>query len=98
MSYQPKITGIQLGSGKAWPNGDTLLATFDCRVGGFCLIGCSLVRTSRGKALAQPPRGDSGRKSAKGHPLRAIQIEDDELRTALADAALAAFKAMGGEE
>ena len=88
-----KINGLNLIDGKPWPNGDKLIALFDCEANGFQLRGCPLIRTARGVFTVQAPRGENQRSVNE----RAIRIIDPHLRDQLMNAALQAYGAFGGE-
>ena len=88
-----KITSLTIIEAKPYENGDKLLASFDCETRGFRLHDCVLLRAKRGFLLAQAPRGE-----ARRDKVRAIQILDKDLRNAMAEAAHAAFLALGGDD
>ncbi len=89
-----KITALSLADSKPWPNGDRLLAFFDCEFGGLRFHDCLLIRVARDDQflLAQLPKGESRNGD------RVVQFTEPALRKAMAEAAYAAFLALGGTE
>ena len=65
-----------------------LLGHFDAQVGPFRMSGCSLNRADDGRLVVHPPLARY-RKSY-------VKITDPEVRDRLAEAAVAAYRAMGG--
>lgn len=90
---ETKVTALTVARLAPWPNGDRLLAFFDIEIRGFHLHDCLLIRTSRGFLLAQTPKVENKRGSA-----RAVEVVDKILRVQMAEAAHRAFIALGGAE
>ena len=69
-----------------------LLAFFDVQMTEVYLRGCALVRYSNGNVTIWPPKLDHG-----PHALRGVFFSDETLKRRIADQALDAFRALGGE-
>lgn len=69
-----------------------LLAFFDAQLTEVYLRGCALVRYSNGKVTIWPPKLDHG-----PHALRGVFFADENLKRRVADRALDAYRALGGE-
>jgi hypothetical protein len=84
------VTGIHLFQNPiVTDSGFAIVAHFDCEVPGFRMSGCGLGRSARGWAVT-PPRVRRGRYE--------IRFNDRDLRSTILDAALTAYRAMGGVE
>lgn len=92
--FEVEITGLnKVPKQKPNKGGSTIVADFDCKVGGFLLIGCALVRTAKNGMTVWAPkleRPDNVR--------RAVTIVDDHLRAAMLQAAREAYIALGGTD
>ena len=83
-----RITGFSLVTNPA-SVARGLIGFFDCQVGPFLLVGCSLLTTRKGLQVNPPHVGGSGRRSH-------IAITDEGVRGAITARARAAFVALGG--
>jgi hypothetical protein len=78
-----KITGVSLREAQPWPNGDRLVAVFDCEVNGLSIAGCLLIFTRRQFYLCQLPKIGNVRGEVKS-----IRFVDLGLREEMKKAAL----------
>ncbi|WP_376959653.1 hypothetical protein ABNQ39_07020 [Azospirillum sp. A26] len=87
------ITGIRVlhRPREVGHRGSSILAYFDCNMGGLTLLGCTLVRTGNRGLVANPPTipGPEAQR-------RAVFITDNAMRHRLMEAARAAYKMLGG--
>lgn len=92
--YDVTVTGLQRRMNpKPNKGGSVILAYFDCAAGGFHLVGCALVRTSKGGITAWPPKLDQ-----QMVPPRDIKFADDALRHTVMEKAREAYRALGGTD
>ena len=90
--HQVTVTGLnRVINQRANKGGSTVLASFDCEVNGFELIGCALVRTPKNGMVVWPPKLE-----APGATRRIITITDNSLRHQMLEAARVAYRALGG--
>lgn len=87
------ITGMNLAKDpQKWPNGDILMAHFDCEAQGFAFSGCMLIKTARLGFTIRLPKLEDHR-----GVLRSVRITDASLRHQMMDAARRAYVAFGGK-
>lgn len=88
------IIGLRMAKNPS-PNtsGHTILAYFDCQIGGLELNGCALTMTPRGGWTVWPPKMEA---AVRG-PVRSIRFTSETLRKTLTTAAQASFEALRGQ-
>ncbi|CAM5420441.1 hypothetical protein FALB51S_02501 [Frigidibacter albus] len=93
MSEEIKILGVsrntKLTTSK---DGWLCIAFFDVKVRGFSMFGCALRRSRQGHFSVVPPRLDPD------HSRRRVKIDDQDLRLAMTERALEAFRGMGATD
>lgn len=89
--HQVEITGMEIVKNPE-PNrgGSTVLAYFNCAVGGFTMFGCVLALTTKGVRRVWPPKGVG----MPGNIGSKIRITDKVLLKAMLDAARNAYHEM----
>jgi hypothetical protein len=73
--------------------GNTILAYFDCQVGGLTLLGCAFVRYRHERLSIWPPKLDGGAAAR-----RSVNITDAQLREKMLAEVQAAYRALGGSD
>lgn len=96
MTYDVKITGINIINGRPWAHGDgfRFLAHFDCEVGGIAIRGCTLHRTEVGGLVAGLPKLSTARGELR---IGALHIVDEALRHGMMSVAREAYISFGGK-
>lgn len=88
------ITGLnRVPNPKPNKGGNTILAYFDCQVGGLSLKGCAFVRYRRQRLSIWPPKLEGGEASR-----RCVNITDAQLRDTMLAEVQAAYRALGGTD
>lgn len=97
MTHEVEIVGLSRGD-RSKPNqgGETIVAAFDVKANGIILRGCVLVRSSSGEVVVWPPNVFTG--SRPGDRPKQVTIADGSLRRNIKEAALTAYRALGGTE
>ncbi|MDT8277672.1 hypothetical protein RQ734_16490 [Roseomonas mucosa] len=90
MSDRPIITGISLRKSDPNERGTQILANFDVSTNGIVLRCCSLILHQDNRVTMLPPSMN------RAPERKLIMITDSQLRRSIVEAAIAAYRALGG--